>query len=67
MIELADKIESIDQVCWCGSKARMVLKFNPETGEVVRKGGNVDVGAESKYRSVCRKHWKLGMMYKPAE
>lgn len=66
LIELADTIESIDQVCWCGSKARMVLKFNPETSEVVRDGGNVDVGAESKYRSVCRKHWKLGMMYKPA-
>ena len=64
LMELADEIESIDQVCWCGSKARMNLKFNAETGEVIRVGGNVEVGAESKYRSVCRKHWKLGLMFK---
>lgn len=66
LIELADEIESLDQVCWCGCKARMILKFNSETGEVIREGGDVEVGAESKYRSVCRKHWKLGQMFKPA-
>lgn len=65
LVELADEIESIDQVCWCGCKARMNLKFNSETGEVIRAGGDVEVGAESKYRSVCRKHWKLGLMHKP--
>jgi thymidine kinase len=66
LMELADIIESLDQVCWCGCKARMTLKFNSETGEVIRDGGDVEVGAESKYRSVCRKHWKLGFMFKPS-
>lgn len=65
LVELADEIESLDQVCWCGSKARMNLKFNADTGEVIRDGGSVEVGAESKYRSVCRKHWKLGLLHKP--
>jgi thymidine kinase len=62
LIELADVIESLDQVCWCGSKARMILKYNSETGSVIREGAEIEVGAESKYRSVCRKHWKLGQI-----
>lgn len=66
LVELADEITSIDQVCWCGSKARMILKFNSETKEIIRDGDAVEVGAESKYRSVCRKHWKLGMLHKPS-
>lgn len=65
LIELADEIESLDQVCWCGCKARMILKFNSETNEIIRDGDAVEVGAESKYRSVCRKHWKLGLLHKP--
>jgi len=64
LVELADVIESLDQVCWCGCKARMVLKYNSETNEIIRDGQEVEVGAESKYRSVCRKHWKLGMLHK---
>lgn len=65
LVEMADVIESLDQVCWCGCKARMTLKYNAETGEVIRDGAEIEVGAESKYRSVCRKHWKLGQMYAP--
>lgn len=65
LVELVDIMEEIDHVCWCGSKARMILKFNSETKEIIREGYEVEVGAESKYRSVCRKHWKLGMLNKP--
>lgn len=64
LIELADEIDSLDQVCWCGSKARMILKFNSDTNQIIRDGDTVEVGAESKYRSVCRKHWKLGLLNK---
>lgn len=62
LLELADKIESLEQVCWCGCKARMTLKYNSETGKVIKDGQEIEVGAESKYRSVCRKHWKLGQL-----
>lgn len=64
LIELADEIESLDQVCWCGCKARMILKYNSETGAIIRDGAEIEVGAESKYRSVCRKHWKIGKLHK---
>lgn len=66
LIELADVIESLDQVCWCGCKARMILKYSSVDGSIIREGDIVEVGAESLYRSVCRKHWKLGMLNKPA-
>lgn len=65
LMELADKIEQLPQVCWCGCDATMNLKYNSATVEVIRDGGDVEVGAEGKYISVCRKHWKLGQIQKP--
>lgn len=59
LLELADKIEPLKQVCHCGSSATMVLKFNKD-GTVIRDGEIIEIGAESRYVSVCRKHWKLG-------
>ncbi|WP_262510100.1 thymidine kinase [Candidatus Ulvibacter alkanivorans] len=57
LFELADEVEEISQVCFCGSKARMVLKFTQD-GRVTKNGKIIDVGAEEKYISVCRYHWK---------
>lgn len=63
LLELADKIEELKHVCWCTKKANMILKY--DTNGVVQKSGQlVEIGAESKYSSVCRKHWKLGMYKK---
>lgn len=59
LLELADSIEELRQVCHCGRKANMILKYNTD-GSIVREGGLVEVGAESRYRSVCRRHWKEG-------
>lgn len=59
LLELADKIEQLKQVCHCGKCATMVLKFSPD-GIVIRDGEVIEIGAESRYVSVCRKHWKLG-------
>lgn len=59
LIELADEIEELRHICWCGKRAIMILKHD-ENGLVQKSGELVDVGAESKYSSVCRLHWKLG-------
>ncbi|ASV44548.1 thymidine kinase-like protein [Salicola phage SCTP-2] len=57
IIELADNIEEIKQLCFCGSKATMVRRFDTN-GDIVKQGEEVVSGAEEKYISLCRKHFK---------
>ena len=59
MLALANEFNLIKTVCHCGSKATMILKYNPD-GSVVRDGEVVETGGESRYISVCRPHWKAG-------
>jgi thymidine kinase len=55
----ADDIKEIKQVCHCGRKATMILRFDGE-GRVDRSGDVVKVGAEESYVSVCRPCFKMG-------
>jgi thymidine kinase len=59
LLALADEINLIKTVCHCGRRATMILKYNPD-GSIVRSGEVVETGGESRYVSVCRKHWKSG-------
>jgi thymidine kinase len=59
MMALADDFQEIKQLCHCGRKATMILKFDPN-GEAVRSGPVIEVGGESRYVSVCRPHWMKG-------
>ncbi len=62
LIELADEIEEITTICWCGKKAR----FNARVidGKVVKDGEQIQLGGNECYTSLCRKHYKLGQLYK---
>ncbi|NTF17762.1 thymidine kinase [Agrobacterium rubi] len=55
----ADAIREIKQMCHCGSKATMILRFDGE-GRVDRSGDVVKIGAEESYVSVCRRCFKCG-------
>lgn len=55
----ADSIREIKQMCHCGSKATMILRFDKE-GRVDRSGDVVKIGAEEAYVSVCRPCFKSG-------
>lgn len=55
----ANKLIELKTICWCGSKAHMVLRLD-ETGEVVKEGAQVQVGGNDSYVSVCRKHFTEG-------
>lgn len=59
LLEVADKIEPLKTVCHCGCSATEQLKFDKD-GTVIREGDVIEIGAETRYVSVCRKHWKLG-------
>lgn len=55
----ADDIKEIKQVCHCGRKATMILRFDKE-GRIDRTGDVVRIGAEESYVSVCRPCFKMG-------
>ena len=60
LIAIADKITELKTVCWCGKKATCNARYN-EHG-IVREGEQVMLAANDGYVSLCRKHFKLGML-----
>ena len=59
LLEIADKISEIKTVCWCGRKATFNARFDKH-GHVLKSGEQVELGANSRYIGLCRKHWKIG-------
>lgn len=60
LITIADCIQEIKTVCWCGRKATSNARYN-EDG-IIRDGEQVVLGANDQYVALCRKHFKLGML-----
>ena len=60
LLEIADKIEEVKTVCWCGSKATHNARIC--NGVVVRDGDQVMMGGNESYVALCRRHFKLGML-----
>lgn len=59
IMALADDFQEIKQLCHCGRKATMILKYD-RNGEAVRSGEVIEIGGEGRYVSVCRPHWTRG-------
>lgn len=55
----ADTIEEIKTICWCGRKAICNARLDGKGG-VTKVGEQVVLGADDKYISLCRKHWREG-------
>lgn len=60
LMEIADEIEEITTICWCGKKAR----FNARVvnNKVIKDGEQVQLGGNESYTSLCRKHYYLGQL-----
>jgi len=58
LLAIADTLREIRTICWCGSKANMVVRLDGD-GNVLDEGEQVVIGGEEKYVSLCRKHWRL--------
>ena len=56
---LADKVEELKTICWCGNKAHLNARVS-ETGVVLREGEQVEIGGNERYVSLCRKHFMDG-------
>lgn len=59
LLVMADKIEEIKTVCWCGRKATFNARFD-KCGRVLKHGAQVELGANDRYIGLCRKHWMAG-------
>ena len=57
-VGLADKLEEVKTVCWCGRKATFNARV--QNGHIVREGEQIMMGGNSAYVSLCRRHWKDG-------
>ena len=57
LMELADVIEEIPTVCFCGRKAHFNARVD-ETGKIIKEGKLIVQGSQN-YVSLCRKHFLL--------
>ena len=56
LLAWADKIEELKTVCWCGRGARCNARIDAD-GDMVSSGEQVELGANERYISLCRKHF----------
>ena len=57
LLALADVLREIRTICWCGRKATMVVRLGSD-GRILEEGGQVEIGGEESYVSLCRRHWE---------
>lgn len=60
LMALADRIEEIKTICWCGRKA--IMNARVVGGVVVMEGPQVLIGGNEAYTSLCRRHWREGRL-----
>lgn len=56
LLAWADEIRELRGMCHCGRKATTVARIDAQ-GNFVTEGAQVEIGAEDKYVSLCRKHY----------
>jgi len=54
LLVMADKLEEVKTICWCGKKAMFNARFD-ENGKVLKEGAQVVLGANEKYTALCRR------------
>lgn len=62
LMAIANKVEEIRTICWCGRKAIMNARIIDD--KVVRKGEQVMVGGNESYKPLCGPHWLSGQYKK---
>lgn len=62
LMEIADVIEEVPTVCWCGKRAQCNTRYS--NGKIVREGAQIMLGLNESYVALCRKHYKEGKLWK---
>jgi thymidine kinase len=63
LMALADDIEELKTICWCGKKATINARILD--GHVLTEGPQVLIGGNETYTALCRKHWALDQPLPP--
>jgi len=63
LMALADTIEELKTICWCGKKATINARL--VDGQVQYDGPQILIGGNETYTSLCRKHWQKNMALPP--
>ena len=63
LMALADDIEELKTICWCGKKATINARLLD--GHVQTEGPQVQIGGNETYTALCRKHWALDQALPP--
>ncbi len=66
LLAWADSLVEIKTICHCGRKATMQLRID-DAGRPVKSGSQVQIGGNERYLSVCRQHFKQGMVTRAAD
>jgi len=56
LLAIADNLKEIKAICYCGSKATMVIRQDPD-GNIITAGESIEIGGDDRYVSMCRKHF----------
>jgi thymidine kinase len=59
LLRLADNLEEIKTICWCGKKATQTARVDSH-GVVAKAGTQIAIGGNDMYVSLCRKHFMNG-------
>ncbi len=62
LMEIADILEEVPTVCWCGKRAQCNTRY--ANGKIVREGEQIMLGSNESYVALCRKHYKEGKLWK---
>lgn len=62
LMEIADVIEEVPTVCWCGKRAQCNTRY--ANRKIVREGAQIMLGSNESYVALCRKHYKEGRLWK---
>jgi thymidine kinase len=63
LMALADDIEELKTICWCGKKATINARILD--GHVLTEGPQLLIGGNESYTALCRKHWALDQPLPP--
>ena len=57
LMELADEIEEIKTICWCGKRAQFNARIVDD--KMTLEGEQLQLGGNESYIALCRKHYRL--------
>jgi thymidine kinase len=63
LMALADDIEELKTICWCGKKATINARILD--GHVQQAGPQVLIGGNETYTALCRRHWRMDQPVPP--